>query len=1000
MSTRHGATPRIPRLIRTLCIPIAIIWLALAASSNALIPPLEEVGRIHNVAQSAKDAPSMIAAKRVGQVFGEYDSDSLVTIVLEGEQPLGAEAHRFADVLVAALRADTEYVQHVQYFWGDPLTAAGSQSNDGKAALIQAYLTGDAGSSEANESVTAVRKIVADTPSPNGIKAYVSGPAALVADEFSVGENSHIKVTALTFGVIGLMLLIVYRSIVTALLTLVAVAIQVAAARGVVAFLGHIGVIPLSTYATNLLTLLCVAAATDYAIFLLGRYQEARQNGEDRLAAYYTMYRSTAHVIVGSGLTVVAAVFCLRFTRTPYFQSLGIPAGLGVLVTLIGSLTLTPAVITMGSHIGLFDPKRAMRTQGWRRIGTAIVRWPGPILVASIAVALIGLLALPGYKTNYDARRYQPDWAPAKVGYAAAERHFSAARLNPEILMVETDRDLRTPANMIVLERIAKAVARTPGVAMVQSITRPLGTPFDNTSLGFQMSVQSSSQLENLPFQQARADDLVKQIAEINTSIGLLQKQYALQGKQYDLQQQATAATDEQVTAFRETSAQIKELRDKVAYVDDFFRPVKNYFYWEPHCFDIPLCATFRSLFDALDGVDGLTDQFDQVTASLDKLNALQPQLLALIPEQMALVPEQIASQERNKALVESNAATQSGLLAQSAEALKNSDAMGRAFNEAKDDSTFYLPPEVFDNSEFKRGMKLFLSPDGHAARMIITHEGDPATPEGISHIDPIRQSAKEAVKGTPLAGSSIFIAGTASGFKDARDMANYDLIIVVIAAASLILLIMMFVTRSVVAALVIVGTVVLSLGASFGLSVLIWQHLLGIELYWIVLALAIIILLAVGSDYNLLVISRFKEEIGAGLNTGLIRTMAGTGSVVTAAGLVFAFTMCGFIFGELMVLGQIGTTIGIGLIFDTLIVRSFMTPSIAALMGRWFWWPLKVRPRPASSMLQPYGTRPSVRELLHTDEDRDDPVGDAREETWDEADDKSVVPGPAPGLA
>ena len=60
---------------------------------------------------------------------------------------------------------------------------------------------------------------------------------------------------------------------------------------------------------------------------------------------------------------------------------------------------------------------------------------------------------------------------------------------------------------------------------------------------------------------------------------------------------------------------------------------------------------------------------------------------------------------------------------------------------------------------------------------------------------------------------------------------------------------------------------------------------------------------------------------------------------------------------------------IGIGLIFDTLIVRSFMTPSIAALLGRWFWWPLKVRPRPASAMLRPYGTRESVRELLHDDE-------------------------------
>ncbi|HTY28611.1 MAG TPA: MMPL family transporter [Mycobacterium sp.] len=955
MSEHSDRPPRFPLLIRRLAIPIAILWLALAASSNALVPPLEEVGRIHNVAQSPKEATAVIASQRVGKVFGEYDSDSLVTLVIEGDKPLGDEAHRYGDALVKAMNADTKHVEHVQYFWGDPLTAAGAQSNDGKAALITVYLAGDAGGSQANESVAAVREIVDKTPAPPGVKAYVSGPAALVADEFAVGETGHIKVTALTFGVIGIMLLIVYRSITTTLLTLVTVAVQVAAARGVVAFLGHHGIIPLSTYATNLLTLLTVAAATDYAIFLLGRYQEARQAGEDRTTAYFTMYRSTAHVIIGSGLTVAAAVFCLRFTRMPYFQSLGIPAGLGVLVTLVASLTLTPAVITAGSALGLFDAKRAMRIRGWRRIGTAIVRWPGPVLAASVAVALIGLLALPGYKTSYDARNYMPDWAPAKVGYAAAERHFSAARLSPEVLMVESDKDLRTPANMIVLEKVAKAVFRTPGVAMVQSITRPLGTPLDHTSLGFAMSAQSSAQLQSLPFQQARADDLARQVAEITKSIELLRQQYTLQ-------QQATEATDEQATAFRETVATVKELRDKVANFDDFFRPLRNYFYWEPHCFDIPLCAAMRSVFDALDGVDALTDQFGQVTASLDKLNALQPQLLALIPQQ-------IATQEANKQLAEANYATQSGLFAQQQKSLENSDAMGKAFDEANDDSTFYLPPEVFDNSEFKRGLKLFLSPDGRAARMIITHDGDPATPQGISHIDPIRQSAEEALKGTPLAGSKVFIGGTASTYKDLRDIAFYDLLTVAIAAICLILLIMIFITRSVVAALVIVGTVTLSLGASFGLSVLIWQHLLGIQLYWIVLALAIIILLAVGSDYNLLVISRFKEEIGAGLNTGLIRTMAGTGSVVTAAGLVFAFTMCGFVIGDLMVLAQIGTTIGVGLIFDTLVVRSFMTPSIAALLGRWFWWPLTVRPRPASRMLRPYGARPAVRKLLHQDE-------------------------------
>jgi putative drug exporter of the RND superfamily len=253
---------------------------------------------------------------------------------------------------------------------------------------------------------------------------------------------------------------------------------------------------------------------------------------------------------------------------------------------------------------------------------------------------------------------------------------------------------------------------------------------------------------------------------------------------------------------------------------------------------------------------------------------------------------------------------------------------------------------------------------------MIITHEGDPATPEGISHIDPIIKAAHEAVKGTPSADAKFYLGGTAAAYKDIRDAAKYDLMIAALAALSLVLLIMMLVTRSLVAAIVIVGTVALSLGASFGVSVLVWQYIFGIKLYWIVLALAVILLLAVGSDYNLLLISRFKEEIGAGLKTGIIRAMAGSGSVVTAAGLVFAFTMCSFVSSDLRILGQIGTTIGLGLLFDTLIVRSFLTPSIATLLGRWFWWPQRVRPRPASTMLRPYGPRPAVRQLLLWEDD------------------------------
>jgi RND superfamily putative drug exporter len=955
MSTHHveqeTRTARVGHTIRRYSALVVLFWLALAVVTNVFVPQLEKVAEAHNVSLSPQDAPSLQASKRIGKVFQQFDSDSAAMIVLEGDQPLGADAHHYYDSLVQKLSQDTKHVEHIQDFWGDPLTAAGSQSTDGKAALLQVYLAGNQGESLSNQSVDSVRNIVNQSPPPPGVKAYVTGAAPLVTDQFEVGRQGTLKTTLITLGVIGLMLFVIYRRLTTVFLVLFTVMIELTASRGVVAVLANAGIIELSTYSTNLLTLLVIAAGTDYAIFILGRFHEARHIGQDRVTAFETMYQGTSHIILGSGLTIAGAVFCLTFTRLPYFSSLGVPAATGVLVAVVAALTLAPALLSIGRHFGLFEPARPMRTQGWRRIGTAIVRWPGPILMATVAIALIGLLALPGYETSYDARPYMPATAPANVGYAAAERHFSQARLNPELMMIEADHDLRNPTDMILLERVAKAVFHTDGIAQVQSITRPLGTPLDHTSIPFQISAGNSAQIQNLPFQQARAADLLKQVDVIDKGVDVLRQQYALQ-------QQSSAITDEQAKAFAQTVATAQDLRNKIADFDDFFRPLRSYFYWEPHCFDIPVCAALRSIFDALDGIDALTDQLGDVAGSIAKLDELQPKLLALIPPQLA-------NQQTNRDLTMTNYATTAGINNQSAAALQNSTALGQAYDASKTDDSFYLPPEAFTNPEFLRGLKLFLSPDGKAAQMIITHEGDPATPEGIAHIDAIRHAAQEAVKGTPLAGSKIYLAGTASTYKDIQDGAKYDLVIAGVAALSLILLIMMFITRSLVAAFVIVGTVALSLGASFGLSVLIWQDLLGVQLYWIVLALAVILLLAVGSDYNLLLISRFKEEIGAGLNTGIIRAMAGSGSVVTAAGLVFAATMASFVFADLRILGQIGTTIALGLLFDTLIVRSFMTPSIAALLGRWFWWPLRVRPRPASRMLQPYGSRAAVRQLL-----------------------------------
>ena len=959
MRTERPQTPFLARTIRKFSVLIILAWVALTLIVTLAIPSLEQVGQAHSVQLSPKDAPSVQAMIRMGKDFKESDSDSFAMIVLEGQQPLGDDAHTYYAGLVRQLRDDPNHVEHVQDLWGDRLTASGAQSADNKAAYVQLNLAGNQGTTLGHESVAAVRDIVNRTPPPPGVKVYVTGPAALVTDMVHSGDKSILKITALSVAIIFVMLLLVYRSVITVVLLLVTVGIELGTARGIVALLGNNNILALSTFSINLLVALGIAVGTDYAIFFFGRYQEARQAGADPETAYYTTYRGVAPVVLASGLTIAGAILCLSFTRMPIFQSMGVPCAVGMFVAVAVALTLVPAVLAVGSGFGLLDPKRRIGVRRWRRVGTAIVRWPAPILVATIAVALVGLVTLPGYKTSYNDRLYIPKDIPANLGYAAADRHFSQSRMMPEILMIESNHDLRNPADFLVLHKLAKSIFRVRGVSRVQAVTRPEGTPIEHTSIPFLISMQNAAQLQNITYMKERVNDMLKQA-------DLMTKQIALTKRMYELQQQLNAITHHTIGVTKEMSAITDELEDHISDFEDFFRPIRSYFYWDKHCADIPICKALKSVFDSIDAIDAQSDKLHENLRYLDKLDVLLPEINQLI------LPI-IATMEYARTTVLATHSTMSGIISEVDESTQNATAMGQAFDAAKNDDSFFLPPEVFQNPDFQRAMNSFLSPDGKAARFIISHKGDPATPEGIARIDQIRGAAEEALKTTPLEDAKIYIAGTASTFKDFRDGSDYDLWIAGVGALCLIFIIMLIITRSLIAALAIVGTVALSLGASFGLSVLVWQYVLGIKLHWMVLPMSVIILLAVGSDYNLLLVSRIKEEIAAGINTGIIRAMGGTGKVVTNAGLVFAFTMTSMAVSDLRILAQVGTTIGLGLMFDTLVVRSFMTPSIAALLGRWFWWPQIVRPRPASYMLRPLGPRPLVRSLLLREEPRDD---------------------------
>ncbi len=121
----------------------------------------------------------MIAMKRVGKVFEEFDSDSSAMIVLEGDHRLGADAHRFYDDMVDKLEADSKHVEHVQDFWGDPLTAPERRATTAKPPTCRCICAATWGRRSATSQSTAVQELVAGLPPPPGVKVFVTGGPAL-----------------------------------------------------------------------------------------------------------------------------------------------------------------------------------------------------------------------------------------------------------------------------------------------------------------------------------------------------------------------------------------------------------------------------------------------------------------------------------------------------------------------------------------------------------------------------------------------------------------------------------------------------------------------------------------------------------------------------------------------------------------------------------------------------------------------------------------------------
>jgi len=546
--------------------------------------------------------------------------------------------------------------------------------------------------------------------------------------------------------------------------------------------------------------------------------------------------------------------------------------------------------------------------------------------------------------------------------------HFSTSALLPEYIYIHSPHDLRNPQALADMEQMAQRVAQLPNVAAVRGVTRPTGQPIEQTKVSYQAgevgskledaSSQISDKTSDLDKLSGGAHQLASSLAQVRDQVnGASRAMTSMTATLGQVQDQLDGPQTAQMLNAIRTYANSGD-QQAVTGVANSASAMLNALNNNPQCDADPVCSDGRAQLQQLasTGYNGASAQ--SMLSSVQRLSSMMQSASTSLRSAGINSPQGAQAKVAQMQQGANALADGSAQLAQGVQVLVDqTKKMGGGLNQAaglllsiKHDASspsmagMYVPPQVLTTNDFKNAAKVFISPDGHSARYMVETTFDPFSTDAMDQVHTILDTARGAQPNTTLSDATISMVGTTPMYSAIRSYYDHDLRLIIILTLVVVFLILVALLRAIVAPLYLIASVVISYLSALGLGVAFFQFLLHQHIYWNVPATAFIVLVAVGADYNLLLISRIREESRNGIRSGIIRAVHSTGGVITSAGIIFAASMFGLMFGSVSTMLQIGFIIGAGLLIDTFVVRTITVPALAAMIGRANWWPTKPR--------------------------------------------------------
>jgi len=907
-------------------------------------------------------------------------------------------------------------------------------SEDGTTILAQISADADSG------KITEVADRIRSAMQTDTVRTYLTGNG-LVMEDFVQSTQDGIKKTELIAVIFILVVLIlVFRSPIVPLISLLTVGVSYLVSMGIVAHLVDRFDYPFSNFTQVFLVVVLFGIGTDYNILLFTRFKEELSKTDHVLDAIKTTYKSAGRTVLYSGLAVFIGFMALILAEFKIYRSSSAVA-IGVAVMILVLITLNPFFMALLGR-KMFWPIKRFDGHGDSRIWAKLSGWSvARPIIALLIVLVLTLPTLLSYSgtSSYDDLLEVDDVYESKQGINVISDHYPAGFSSPANLIIRANRTLDNSEDLQTLDELAEKLSNAEGVAGVFTVTRPAGEKINALYINDQTKglydglsdaangidkineglSGAEAQFENSGDAGGLADvqKLIDGTSAARQGADELGK--ALNGLSEGLNGGKTGAA-ELASQLSSAEKQAGKLAQAVAQLHAGYAELQGGL--------SGFGGSFASLGKAIEAAGG---GYAQIEATMKELAQERPELAedarikttlataASGRQELAKLGEQLAEMSakyeaalasfgqantalkqagdglkqlqtgmgrlsdgadrladgiregssgagqiagKSKELAQGMAGIEAGqrqlgdslgelegkmngLKTGLAESSAGFEKINAGLNEAQDylnelsessaSRKFYIPQEVLEGKDFQTSIAEYLSDDRKAVRMMIVLEVNPYGEEAMDIAKNLNRTAEAALEGGSLAGAQMAIGGKAAQNVDLKEIASGDLNRTVTIMLAGIGIVLMVITRSFWQPVFIIGSLLLAYGAAMGISEWIGSSVLDVDhLGWNVPFFGLIMIVALGVDYSIFLMMRYRELDGDS-DQAIVDASRHVGSIVISAAVILGGTFAALMPSGVLTLIEVAMVVIVGLVFLSFVMLPVFIPALMSLMRR-----------------------------------------------------------------